>query len=114
MGLRELMQIQAGVEVEEPETEDVNSLSYLRRIYRDPGQPIPVRMRAAIECLQYENGKVPATQNTAAEDKVKKMEILLQRIERAKVIMPLLIEGKCVNTSQVDGAGEGEGNNSKQ
>ena len=113
MGLRELMQIQAGVEVEEPETEDVNSLSYLRRIYRDPNQPIAVRMRAAIESLPYENGKVPATQNTATEDKVKKMEILLQRMERAKVIMPLLIEGKCVNTLQVNDAGEGVGNNSK-
>src|SRR5215471_10911827 len=98
MGLRELMQIQAGLEVGEPETEDVSSLNYLRRIYQDPNQPIPVRMRAAIESLPYENGKVPATQNTATEDKVKKMEILLQRMERAKVIMPLLLDGKCVNT----------------
>jgi len=70
-------------------------------------------MRAAIESLPYENGKVPATQNTATEDKVKKMEILLQRMDRAKVIMPLLIEGKCVNTLQVNDAGEGVGNNSK-
>ena len=60
MGLRELMQIQAGVEVEEPETEQVNSIDYLRRIYRDPNQPIPVRMRAAIESLPYENAKITA------------------------------------------------------
>ena len=104
MGLRELMQIQAGLGVEEPETEDVNSIDYLRSIYRDPNQPIPVRMRAAIESLPYENGKVPAAQNTTTEDKVKKMEILLRRMDKAKVIMPLLIEGKCVNTSQVNDA----------
>jgi hypothetical protein len=42
------------------------------------------------------------------------MEVLLRRMDKAKVIMPLLIEGKCVNTSQVNDAGESESNSSKQ
>ena len=84
MGLRELMRI----EVEEREPEKVNSLEYLQRIYRDPTQPTPVRMRAAIEALQFENPKLSSigvgylTNETFAE----RLERAINRSDRAKLI----------------------------
>jgi len=84
MGLRELMRI----EVEEREPEKVNSLEYLQRIYRDPTQPTPVRMRAAIEALQFENPKLSSvgvgyfSNDTFAE----RLERAIRASNRAKVI----------------------------
>jgi hypothetical protein len=84
MGLRELMR----VEVEEREPERVNSLEYLQRIYRDPTQPTPVRMRAAIEALQFENPKLSSvgvgyfSNDTFAE----RLERAIRASNRAKVI----------------------------
>jgi hypothetical protein len=84
MGLRELMRIEA----EEREPERVNSLEYLQRIYRDPNQPTPVRMRAAIEALAFENPRMSAVSvgyldgNTFAE----RLERAIHASERAKVI----------------------------
>jgi hypothetical protein len=90
MGLRELMR----VEVEEREPERVNSLEYLQRIYRDPMQPTSVRMRAAIEALQFENRKLSSigvgylTNDTFAE----RLERAIDRSDRAKVIEARAIE----------------------
>jgi hypothetical protein len=84
MGLRELMRI----EVEEREPEKVNSLEYLQRIYRDPTQPTPVRMRAAIEALAFENPRLSAvgvgylTGDTFAE----RLERAINRSEHARLI----------------------------
>src|SRR6516225_9441505 len=84
MGLRELMRI----EVQEREPEKVNSLEYLQRIYRDPTQPTPVRMRAAIEALAFENPKLSAvgvgyfTNDTFAE----RLERAIRASDRAKLI----------------------------
>jgi hypothetical protein len=91
MGLRELMKVQA--EVREPEK--VNSLEYLQRIYRDPMQPTPVRMRAAIEALQFENPKLSSvgvgyfTNDTFAE-----------RLERAIRASEKVIEGSAVQVDE--------------
>jgi hypothetical protein len=91
MGLRELMRI----EVEERGPEKVNSLEYLQRIYRDPTQPTPVRMRAAIEALAFENPKLSAvgvgylTNDTFAE----RLERAIRASDRAKVIEGRAIEG---------------------
>ena len=88
MGLRELMRI----EVEEREPEKVNSLEYLQRIYRDPIQPTPVRMRAAIEALQFENPKLSSvgvgfmTNDTFAE----RLERAIDRTEKAKTFTKLI------------------------
>ena len=84
MGLRELMKI----EVEEREPEKVNSLEYLQRIYRDPTQLTPVRMRAAIEALQFENPKLSSvgvgyfTSDTFAQ----RLDRAIARSDRAKLI----------------------------
>ena len=89
MGLRELMRIQAGEY--DPSPEKVNSLEYLQRIYRDPTQPTPVRMRAAIEALQFENPKLSSvgvgyfTNDTFAE-----------RLERAIRASEKVIETKAI------------------
>jgi len=96
MGLRELMQIQAGLEVGEPETEDVNSIDYLRRIYRDPNQPIAVRMRAAIESLPYENAKITAVAigKLTGQDFYTRLEKAV-RIQEAR-----LIEAQVISTEE--------------
>jgi hypothetical protein len=84
MGLRELMRIEA----EEREPERVNSLEYLQRIYRDPTQPTPVRMRAAIEALQFENPKLSSVGvgYIDAQDFASRLERAVNRSERAKLI----------------------------
>src|SRR6516164_10837572 len=92
MGLRELMRI----EVEEREPERVNSLEYLQRIYRDPMQPTSVRMRAAIEALQFENPKLSSigvgylTNDTFAE----RLERAIRASDRAKLAK--VIEAKVI------------------
>ena len=85
MGLRELMRARA--EERQP-PERVNSLEYLQRIYRDPNQPTPVRMRAAIEALAFENPRLSAVGVGAlnGEDFYNRLERALKRSERARLI----------------------------
>jgi hypothetical protein len=90
MGLRELMRYEA----EEREPEKVNSLEYLQRIYRDPTQPTPVRMRAAIEALSFENPKLSAVgvgyinNDTFAQ----RLDRAILRSEAAKLIEGSVVE----------------------
>jgi hypothetical protein len=44
-----------------PENERTAALEYLQGIYNDPRQSTSTRMRAAIECLPFENPKLSAT-----------------------------------------------------
>ena len=91
MGLRELMRIEAG---EQQNPEQVNSLEYLQRIYRDPTQPTPVRMRAAIEALSFENPKLSAVgvgyinNDTFAQ----RLDRAILRSEAAKLIEGSVVE----------------------
>jgi len=90
MGLRELMRIEA----EEREPEKVNSLEYLQRIYRDPTQPTPVRMRAAIEALAFENPKLSsvALGYLTATNFAARLERCIERSNRATLIEGSVIE----------------------
>ena len=90
MGLRELMRI----EVQEREPEKVNSLEYLQRIYRDPTQATPVRMRAAIEALQFENPKLSSVGVGYINNDTfsARLERAILRSERARLIDGRVVE----------------------
>ena len=53
-----------------------NALEFLQAIYRSGNVPLSVRMRAAIEALQFESPKLSATATLTSED-------FAQRLERA-------------------------------
>jgi hypothetical protein len=98
MGLRDLMRAEvAGLVTGADKPEEVNSIDYLRRIYRDPNQPIAVRMRAAIESLPYENPKITAVAvgHLTGEDFYNRLERAIAASEKAK-----LIEGRVIDEAQ--------------
>ena len=98
MGLKELMQI----ELPKLNSEQVNSIDYLRRIYRDPNQPIPLRMRAAIEALPYENAKITAVAigTLTGQDFYTRLEKAVSAAEKAKLIEA--IEARVIETENTD------------
>ena len=95
MGLRELMRAEAQQRFEKQEAEKVNSLEYLQRIYRDPTQPTPVRMRAAIEALQFENPKLSSVGVGYINNDTfsARLERAILRSEAARLIEGRVIEG---------------------
>jgi hypothetical protein len=94
MGLRELMKIDTDPKVE---PEKGNSLEYLQRIYRDPTQPIAVRMRAAIEAMPFETPRVSAVTvgYIQGNDFASRLERAIEAAEKAK-----LIEGRVLPESE--------------
>jgi hypothetical protein len=70
----------------EPKTK---ALDYLQGIYNDPTQSTSLRMRAAIECLPYENPRLSATA-IATMDGKSFAEALERCIERSQQGVPLL------------------------
>ena len=76
----------------EPEVpEGETSLMLLQAVYRDKKQPLNVRVRCAVEALQYEVPKLSATAIATMDGKTF-AEALEKAIERSKG--PLLLNGK--------------------
>jgi hypothetical protein len=55
------------------------ALRLLQRVYRDPLQPWPIRMRAAIECLPFETPELSATTTLDPEDFAKRLDKAVER-----------------------------------
>ena len=69
--------------------DEIRALAYLQSIYRNPMEATPTRMRAAIECLPFENPKLSATA-IATMDGKSFAEALDRCIERSRQPVPLL------------------------
>src|SRR5215467_2615378 len=76
-----------------PEEERTRALEYLQDIYNDAKQSTSVRMRAAIECLPFENPKLSATAISTMDGK-SFAEALDRAIERSK--SPLALNAPAV------------------
>jgi hypothetical protein len=75
--------------------DDANGLAFLQAIYRDPRQPLAVRLRAAIEALPFESPKLSVTALLhPGDDFATRLE---RAIERTRV---KLIEGNAVELQQ--------------
>ena len=74
-----------------------NALDYLQSIYRNPLQPIPLRMRAAIEALPFESPKLSATALMHPSDFAQTLE---RAILRSGVKMPTTIDAEAVALPQ--------------
>ena len=84
---------QLEAELEAPEGR--NALELLQAVYRDLRQPLGMRMKAAIQCLPFENPKL----SSVAVATMTGNEFAL-RLERAVMRSGKLIEGKAVEPLQ--------------
>ena len=81
-----LNQLEVVEEVAEPQA--VTSLDLLRAVYRDPSQPLSVRMRAAAMCLPFEFPKLSVTGTASlATGFAGRLEALAQQRGIATVIV---------------------------
>jgi hypothetical protein len=62
-----------------------SALALLQAVYRDPRQPLSVRMRAAIEALLFESPKLTATAVLTREDFAERLERATARSLAAKL-----------------------------
>jgi hypothetical protein len=69
--------------------EEIKALGYLQSIYRNEMEATPTRMRAAIECLPFENPKLGATAHVMVDGSF--AERLERALERSR--SPPLLDG---------------------
>ena len=67
-----------------------NALDFLQSIYRNPLQPLPVRIRAAVEALSFESPKLTATALMTSDDFATMLEKAIKRAAQVRQI-----EGTC-------------------
>jgi hypothetical protein len=65
------------------------ALTYLQSIYRNPMEATPTRMRAAIECLPFENPKLGVTANVVVDGSfAERLERALERSQSLPMLDP--------------------------
>jgi hypothetical protein len=74
--------------------EQIDALTYLRRIYRNPLEPTSVRIRCAVEALPYENPRLSAVAvgRLSGEDFAARLDRAVEASNRAKLIEGRVIE----------------------
>jgi hypothetical protein len=74
------------------------ALQLLQAVYRDPAQPLPVRIRCAVECLPFENPKLSAigVSQLTGRDFAAALD---RAIARSR---PVLIEAKAVEPPEAE------------
>ena len=78
----------------EEETETLNSREFLQSVHRDDSQPLGVRMRCAVEALQYERPKLTAVGSAVLDEQTLVICWIkpLRGVERAKRPPPKMID----------------------
>jgi hypothetical protein len=70
-----------------------NALDFLQSIYRNPLQPLPVRIRCAVEALPFESPKLSATAVMTVEDFSERLDRAIRHSERPTAVSKLIPQG---------------------
>jgi hypothetical protein len=65
---------------------EANSLDFLQVIYRNPSLALPVRMRAAIAALPFEQPKLAVTAQVSESDFATLLDRRIKRFEEMKLV----------------------------
>jgi hypothetical protein len=98
-----LMLAGTGAGTQNSPEDEIKALGYLQSICRDPMEATPTRMRAAIECLPFENPKLSATAIATMDER--SFAAALERcIERSK--SPPMLNSPTIEHEELVTAGE--------
>jgi hypothetical protein len=75
-----------------------NSLEFLQTVYRNPALALPVRMRAAMACLPFEQPKLAVTAVVTEQDFATLLEQRIKNMERVNNGNARTIEAPPVET----------------
>lgn len=76
-----------GIIERKPEPEGSTALAFLQAVYRDVAQPLPVRIRCAVEALPFETPKLAATAVLTSEDFAERLERVIARSQGVKLLI---------------------------